>query len=151
MASTKKKEYNKKYREMHKEEIAQYAKEYRDKNKEDLAIKKQIYCEQKKEEIAEYNKKWGKTARETKKTLCVCGRECAYRYNKETHEKSVFHVLKTTPSMVGLQIKISGISYCVIEQTIEHVKLKNLNGSFSCFTIFTYQQFEECGGSVICS
>jgi hypothetical protein len=149
MVSEKKREYDKKYRETHKEEIAQHAKEYRENHKEEIAAKSKEYYNENKHYFADYHKKYGKIARETKKTVCVCGRECAYRYNKDTHEKSIFHVMKTTSTMVGKKVKISGVLSSVVEHSDDHIKVQIINSAFPSFTIYTIKHFEECGGQVI--
>ena len=145
MDNVKKKEYDKKYRETHKEYYAQHNKVYREKNKEELKEKRKEYYEENKDVIALK----AQAHRQSKKTVCICGRECAYRYNKDTHEKSIFHVMKTTSTMVGKKVKISGVLSSVVEHSDDHIKVQIINSAFPSFTIYTIKHFEECGGQVI--
>jgi len=88
------KEHKKKYREEHKEEIAEYMKKWYEENKEH----KKKYREEHKEEIAEYIKKWYEENKDTiqqkgkEKITCeICKCEIA-RNGKSQHEQTKKHL-----------------------------------------------------------
>lgn len=56
-----KKEYNKQYRETHKEELIEYCKKYREKHKQELKEKRKIYAADNKDKIREYQGNYYKT------------------------------------------------------------------------------------------
>ena len=132
VAKEKKRVYDKNYREAHTEEIAERAKEYRERNKEILAEKKKVN---------------GKLYRETKKTLCSCGHTLAYRYNKETHEQSIKHVIETIPTMEGQKVFLHGNMFVVEKQTDKGVKLKH--PTYSEWVNLSLNDFKTSGGKVI--
>ena len=148
VAKEKKRVYDKNYREAHKEEIAERAKKYRERNKEILAEKKKEYYENNKEMLLY---KFGKLYRETKKTLCSCGHTLAYRYNKETHEQSIKHVIETIPTMEGQKVFLHGNMFVVEKQTDKGVKLKHfsMSSTYSGWLNLSLNDFKTSGGKVI--
>ena len=74
-----------KYREEHKEQIAERDKKYYEEHKEQVAEKQKIYYEENKEKILEYTKNRGSIP-----FNCICGSICRYG-EKARHFKSKKH------------------------------------------------------------
>ena len=73
--SYNKKEYNKQYREAHKEELKEYGKKYREQHKQELKEKRKTYVVNHKDQIKEYQGNYYKT----NKTYLVTSQK---RYHK---------------------------------------------------------------------
>ena len=91
-------EYQKQYRETHKEETKEYMKQYREEHKEEIAEQQKQYQETHTEYYAEYFKQYREThkaelaAKQKEKVTCeVCGLEVSKR-NIAVHRKSKKHL-----------------------------------------------------------
>jgi len=91
-------EYNKQYREQHRDEICEQKKQYNEQHRDEIKEKKKQYREQHREEICEqmkqYNEQHRDEIRERKRQKITC--ECGCVVNKSSlsvHRKTTKHIL----------------------------------------------------------
>jgi len=91
-------EYNKQYREQHRDEICEQKKQYNEQHRDEIKEKKKQYREQHREEICEKKKQYYEQNRDEikeknrQKVTCECGCDVV-KYNLSRHRKSPKHFL----------------------------------------------------------
>ena len=157
MTKEEKKEYNKKYRELHKEEMKEYNKKYRELHKEEMKEYHKNYYEVHKEETKEYHKNYYETHKEEIKEYCKNYHESHKKEKKkyyEAHKEEMKEYHKNYYEAHKEEIKEHYKNYYESHKekqnkkvaTIYYSKKNEFHGLNIQFCIYSYYKGRGCGG-----
>ncbi len=140
------KEYQKKYRENHKEKAKEYRKKYYETNKEEIRIQQKKYCENNKEKVKARKKKYYETHKEKAKEY--------WKKYYETHKEEINARIREYGAKYFVTKHHSYVGVCFCEKcgSTGYKKYKRRynkkTGNYSPIMTYVYHQHRENGKTV---